>query len=267
MIWFPRGQLMSYKNILFEKQNQIAKITLNIPGKRNALNLEIRLELLEVLRELSDDSSIKVVVITGAGKAFCSGGDIGTMEGVTPVGGRVRLKKGQRLIKAMVEMEKPLIASVNGIAAGAGLSMALACDFIIASEEAKFTVPFVRIGLVPDWGLYYFLPLRVGVSKAKELMFLGETIDAQEAGRIGLVNRVVAAERLQEEVYSLGRRLADGPGQAYSMIKAALNRWPSSLEAFMEMESTMQAVAFSSQDFKEGRKAFLERREPKFTGE
>ncbi len=257
---------MDYKHILFEETDHIARITLNIPEKRNALNLEIRSELLDAFRHAAEEDSIKVLVITGAGKAFCSGGDLGTMEGVTPVAGRVRLKKGQRLIKAMVELEKPIIGAINGVTAGAGVSIALACDILIASEEAKFVIPFTRLGLVPDWGQFYFLPLRVGIARAKELMFMAETIDAREADRLGLVNRVVPAGELEEAVLALASRLARGPTQAYAMIKAALNRWPASLESLLELESTMQAIAFGSDDFDEGRKAFLEKRRPFFHG-
>jgi 2-(1,2-epoxy-1,2-dihydrophenyl)acetyl-CoA isomerase len=257
---------MDYKHILFEETDHIARITLNIPEKRNALNLEIRSELLDAFRRVAEEDSIKVLVITGAGKAFCSGGDLGTMEGVTPVAGRVRLKKGQRLIKAMVELEKPIIGAINGITAGAGVGIALACDILIASEEAKFVIPFTKLGLVPDWGQFYFLPLRVGIARAKELMFMAETIDAREADRLGLVNRIVPAEKLEEEVLALAARLARGPTQAYAMIKAALNRWPASLESLLELESTMQAVAFGSDDFDEGRKAFLAKSKPVFHG-
>ncbi len=257
---------MDFKYILFQEKDHIAKITLNIPEKRNALNLEIRSELLDAFRRVGDEDSIKVLVITGAGKAFCAGGDLGSMEGVTPVGGRVRLKKGQRLIKAMVELEKPISGAINGNAAGAGVSIALACDILIASEEAKFVIPFTKIGLVPDWGQFYFLPLRVGIARAKELMFMAEMIDAREAERLGLVNRIVPAEKLEEEVLAFATRLARGPSQSYAMIKSALNRWPASLESFLELESTMQAVAFSSHDFDEGRKAFLEKRKPVFNG-
>jgi 2-(1,2-epoxy-1,2-dihydrophenyl)acetyl-CoA isomerase len=257
---------MDYKHILFEETDHIARITLNIPEKRNALNLEIRSELLDAFRRVAEEDSIKVLVITGAGKAFCSGGDLGTMEGVTPVAGRVRLKKGQRLIKAMVELEKPIIGAINGITAGAGVGIALACDILIASEEAKFVIPFTKLGLVPDWGQFYFLPLRVGIARAKELMFMAEAIDAREADRLGLVNRIVPAEKLEEEVLALAARLARGPTQAYAMIKAALNRWPASLESLLELESTMQAVAFGSDDFDEGRKAFLAKSKPVFHG-
>ncbi len=257
---------MAFRYILFHIEDHIAKITLNIPETRNALNLEIRSELLDVFEQVRDDDLVKVVVITGTGKAFCSGGDLRTMEGVKPVDGRMRLKKGQRLIKAMVDLEKPIIGAINGIAAGAGISIALACDILIASKDAKFVIPFTKIGLVPDWGQFYFLPLRVGIARAKELMFTGDMIDADEAERLGLVNRVVPAGEVQEEALAFGARLAKGPSQSYAMIKAALNRWPASLESFLELESTMQAVALSSQDFDEGRKAFLEKRKPVFSG-
>lgn len=257
---------MGFRYILFEKENRIAKITLNMPEAMNALNLEVRVELLEVFRQLSDDDSTKVVMLTGAGKAFCAGGDIRTMEGLTAVAGRVRLKKGQRLIKAMFELEKPIIAVINGVAAGAGVSLALASDILIASEEAKFLFSFVNVGIIPDWGEYYFLPLRIGVARAKELMFTGGPVTAGEAERIGLINRAVPHDKLEEEAYSLATRLANGPTQSYAMIKAALNRWPASLETFLEMESTMQAVAFSTEDFDEGTRAFLEKRKPVFHG-
>lgn len=257
---------MEYKYLLFEKKNHIAKISLNIPETKNALNLKVREDLLEILTTLRDDDSVHVVILTGTGTAFCAGGDLRTMEDVTPVAGRIRLKKGQRLIKSMVELEKPIIAAINGTAAGAGVSLALASDILLASEKAKFFISFTRVGLIPDWGQYYFLPLRVGLTKAKELMFTGDPVDAKEAERIGLINRAVPHERLEEEAYSLAERLASGPTQAYAMIKAALNRWPANLETFLEMESVMQAVAFDSQDFEEGRRAFLEKRTPRFKG-
>ena len=257
---------MEYKYLLFEKKNHIAKISLNIPETKNALNLEVREDLLEILTALRDDDSVNVVILTGTGAAFCAGGDLGTMEDVTPVAGRIRLKKGQRLIKAMVELEKPIIAAINGTAAGAGVSLALASDILIASETARFVISFTRVGLIPDWGQYYFLPLRVGITKTKELMLTGDPIDAKEAARIGLINRVVPHERLEEEVNSFAERLAHGPTQSYAMIKAALNRWPASLETFLEMESVMQAVAFNSDDFEEGRRAFFEKRAPRFKG-
>jgi len=257
---------MEYRYLLFEKKNHIAKISLNMPETKNALNLEVREDLLEILTALRDDDSVHVVILTGTGRAFCAGGDLRTMEDVTPVAGRIRLKKGQRLIKSMVELEKPIIAAINGTAAGAGVSLALASDILLASETAKFFISFTRVGLTPDWGQYYFLPLRVGITKTKELMLTGDPVDAKEAVRIGLINRVVPHDRLEAEAYSLAERLSRGPTQSYAMIKAALNRWPASLENFLEMESVMQAVAFGSDDFEEGRRAFLEKRAPQFKG-
>ena len=188
------------------------------------------------------------------------------MEGETAVSGRLRLKRGHGLIKAMLGLEKPIIGAINGIAAGAGVSIALACDFLVVSEEARFAVSFSKIGLVPDLGLYYLLPLRIGVPRAKELMFFGDVIDARRAETLGMVNRVVPAEKLEEEVQALARRLVQGPSQSYAMIKSALNHWPAHLDSFLEIEATQQAVAFSSDDFEEGRKAFLEKRKPIFQG-
>lgn len=215
---------MSFKYLLFEKENHIAKITLNMPETKNALNLEVQVEILDLLGQISDDDSIKVVMLTGTGNAFCAGGDIRTMKGVTAITGRARLKKGQRLIKAMFELEKPIIAVINGVAAGAGVSLALASDILIASEKATFFFSFVNIGIIPDWGEYYFLPLLVGLARAKELMLTGRSVTAREAERIGLINRAVPPDKLEEEAYSLATRLANGHTQAYAMIKAALNR-------------------------------------------
>ncbi|MBW1709734.1 MAG: enoyl-CoA hydratase/isomerase family protein [Deltaproteobacteria bacterium] len=258
---------MDFKQILVKKENQIVRVTLNNPKAGNALNLELRLELIEFFQRISEDESARVVVVSGAGKNFCAGGDIRTMEGVTPVAGRLRLKTGQRLVKAMIGLEKPIIGAIHGAVAGAGASVALACDILIASEKTRILMPYVNIGLIPDWGLFYFLPLRVGMTRAKELMLTGDPIDAQEADRIGLINRVVSPEKLEEEAMAMAARLASGPSQAQAMIKSALNRWPADLETLLEMESTMQAVAFSSQDFDEGRRAFLEKRKPEFRGE
>ncbi|MBU2550859.1 MAG: enoyl-CoA hydratase/isomerase family protein [Proteobacteria bacterium] len=257
---------MNFKHLLYDRKNGLAKVVINNPEKRNALHLELRYELIDLFAGLRDDDDVKAVLLTGAGGHFSSGGDIQTMEGVTAVAGRRRLKTGQRLVRAMVELEKPIVTAVRGFAAGAGASIALASDFIIASEEARFSLGFVRIGLVPDWGLFYFLPLRIGLTRAKELMMTGDPIKAPEAERIGLINKVVPDDKLDEEAEAWAARFASGPGQALAMIKMALNRLPTSLEALMEMESTMQSVAFTSDDFDEGRRSFLEKRKPDFKG-
>lgn len=258
---------MKYTTILVDRIDGILKITLNLPERLNALDLVMREELKEVFLEARDDRSVRVVVVFGAGEAFCAGGDIGTMQGVDAPAGRERLKRIQQLVGLMVELEKPIIAAVNGFATGAGLNLALACDMIIASDRAKFRESFVMIGLIPDLGGFYFLPLRVGVPKAKELMMTGRMLDAQEAESMGLVNRVVPHQDLEKETMDLARGLAGGPGRAYAMIKSALKLWPSSLQTLMELEANLQAVAFATRDFDEGRQAFLEKRKPKFTGE
>ena len=257
---------MDFKAIIFDQQDHIAKITLNRPEKKNALSRDMQMELMQVLGAIREDESAKVVILTGAGDAFCSGGDIDTFGEMTTVNTRKRLQRSKNLVESIVDLEKPVIAAINGFAVGAGMNIALACDILIASEAAKFGEVFVRIGAIPDLGGHYFLPLRVGVAKAKELMFTGDIIDAQEALSIGVVNRVVPHEKLEETTLAFAARLARGPSQSYAMIKTALNHWPASLKTFLGMESNMQAVAFSSADFDEGRRAFLEKRQPVFSG-
>jgi 2-(1,2-epoxy-1,2-dihydrophenyl)acetyl-CoA isomerase len=256
-----------YTTIILEKKDAIAKVTLNIPEKLNPLDLVMREELKDVFSDIGKDKTIKVVVITGAGKAFCAGGDVTTMEGIKAPAGRDRMKSVQEIVRLMTTLEKPIIAAVNGFATGAGLNIALACDIIIASENAKFRESFVMIGLIPDLGGFYSLPLRVGVPRAKELMFTGRLFDAREADAIGLVNKVVPHAELETEVMELARQLANGPSRVYAMIKSALNLWPMNFQAFLELEANLQSVAFATQDFDEGRRAFLEKRKPSFTGE
>lgn len=258
---------MTYSTILVEKKDNIAKITLNLPDKLNALDLVMREELKEEIFSYQTDPDVKVVVITGAGRAFCAGGDIATMKGVESPAGRDRLKNVQKLVKYMVELEKPIISAVNGAATGAGFHIALASDIIIASEKAKFAESFAKIGLIPDMGGFYFLPLRIGVHRAKELMFTGRLFDAAEADRMGLLNKLVPHEQLEEETMALAQSLAQGPGRSYAMTKSALNNWPASLQTMLEIEANMQSISFATRDFQEGMNAFLEKRKAAFTGE
>jgi 2-(1,2-epoxy-1,2-dihydrophenyl)acetyl-CoA isomerase len=257
---------MPYETIIVEKQGVILRITMNIPDKLNPLDLVMREELKDAFAAAGKDAAVRVVVITGAGKAFCAGGDITTMAGLKAPAGRDRLKNVQELTRLMVSLEKPIIAAVNGFATGAGLHIALASDMIIASENAKFRESFALIGLIPDMGGFYFLPLRVGLPKAKELMMTGRLFDAREAAEMGLVNKVVPHEELEKEVAELASQLAAGPGRVYAMIKSALNLWPASLPTLMEVEANLQAIAFETQDFDEGRRSFMEKRKPRFTG-
>jgi 2-(1,2-epoxy-1,2-dihydrophenyl)acetyl-CoA isomerase len=258
---------MAYDTIRVERKEGIATVTLNRPQQMNALDLVMRKELISALTDLSGDASVRVLVLTGAGKAFCSGGDITTMDGVTAPAGRDRMKYVHQIIRLMMEMPKPVIASINGVAVGAGLNVALAADIVIASENARFRESFVNIGLIPDFGGLYTLPLRVGLPKAKELMMTGRMIEAQEAESMGLVSRVVPHDLLKEETDKLAAVFAQGPTRVYAMIKSALNLWPMSLQAYLELEANMQGIAFATKDFEEGKKAFRERRKPVFTGE
>ena len=257
---------MSENDILVEKKNGLAKVTLNIPEKRNALTMDRAMRLVDIFESFRDDATIKVIVLTGSGKAFSAGGDVTTMLDETAVNGRRRLKKGQRLVKTMNALEKPIIAAVNGVTAGAGVSIALASDIIIASDKAKFIISQIKIGLTPDWGQCYFLPLRDGVARAKHLMFKGDPIDATTAERIGMVDMVVPHDQLEEEAMSFAGFLVKGPTEAYAMIKMALNRWPTNLETMLEIESTMSGIALSSQDAGEGCRAFMEKRPPEYQG-
>jgi len=258
---------MSYETIIVERNGGIATITLNLPEKLNALNLIMREELKAELGDLAKAADVKAVIITGAGRAFCAGGDITTMHNVTAPAGRDRLKNVQQLTRALATMEKPIIAAVNGPATGAGFNIALACDIILASDKAKFSEVFVKIGLIPDMGGFYFLPMRIGVHRAKELMMTGRMVDAQEAASMGLVNRLVPHDELMTAAMEMALSLSKGASRSLSMIKAALNRWPTSLEDILEIEANMQAVCFETRDLKEGIQAFLEKRPPEFSGE
>ena len=258
---------MSYETIIVEQKDMVATITLNLPEKLNALDLVMREELKAAFWEIAKAADVKAVVVTGAGRAFCAGGDITTMQNVGSPAGRDRLKNVQQLVRAMVTLEKPILAAVNGPAIGAGFNIALACDLILASDKAKFSEAFAKIGLIPDMGGFYFLPQRIGVHRAKELMMTGRMVDAQEAASMGLINRLVPHEQLMETALEMARGLARGASRSHAMIKAALNRWPAGLEEILEIEANMQAVCFETRDFKEGMQAFLEKRPPKFTGE
>ncbi len=255
-----------YKTLLVEKAGGVLKVSLNRPEMRNALDLDMRAELKQLLAAVSEDSQIRVLILTGSGKAFCAGGDIRTMKVPFPdLVGRKRLKDLHLGLKSLIDLEIPVIAAVNGVAAGAGCSLAMACDLIIASEEAKFLYSFVKVGLIPDAASIYFLPRLVGLPRAKELMFSGKMIDASEALNIGLVNRVVPAEHLMPAVEKLASELARGASKAIALTKRFLNLSMSSdLESVLELEALGQDICFGTEDFSEGMRAFLEKRKPVF---
>ena len=254
-------------------EDNIAWLVMNRPEMRNALNDQMREEMLAALAEAEANTEIRCLVITGAGKGFCTGADLSgnrPAQVEAPHPGAVRnamRASSQRLIRAVWELEKPVVAAVNGVAAGLGAHLALACDIVVASEEAKFIEVFVRRGMAVDAGGAYLLLRRVGLARAKELVFFGDDLPAVEAERIGLINRCVPADRLQSTAKELASRLAKGPTFALGLSKRLLNRaLDSDLETAFSEESFTQSLVVHSEDIKEGMRAFLEKRAPQFKG-
>jgi 2-(1,2-epoxy-1,2-dihydrophenyl)acetyl-CoA isomerase len=258
--------------ILTEIHDHITTITLNRPEKLNAFGGTMREALLAALRAADRDPACRVVVITGAGRAFCAGGDVEYMSGLQR-DGKVEdfqklLQAGGDIVTEIAAMAKPVIASVNGVAAGAGCNLALACDYRIASETAKLGETFVRIGLHPDWGGTWFLPRLVGPSRALEILMTGRMVDAAEALAIGMVDRVVPAAGLGAQTLALASAIAQGPPLAIAGIKRALAAArTNTLRAQVDLESDHQSAAFLSRDAREGMAAFFEKRPPRFEGE
>lgn len=258
---------MTYTYIKEEVREQTLLIKLNAPEKRNALIMEMRNELLEALEKAEHDDNIRTIVLTGEGKAFSAGGDLAALKELKPLEGRKRLQASQPLMMKMLEIEKPIIAAVNGAAAGAGFSLTLLCDLIIASDNAFFVQSFVNVGLVPDFAAMHFLPTLIGMQRAKELMFLGERITAEEAEKIGIVNRVVPAEQLLDETMKVAVTMAKKAPISIGMTKKIMNDHVNrDLKTLLELEAQGQDICFQTEDFKEGVQAFFEKREPMFTG-
>lgn len=256
--------------LLYEANDGIATITLNRPGSLNALDEGLSLALQKALGEAGGDQSIRCVVITGAGRAFCSGADLRGLQEASedmPSIGDVLRERYHPIVLTIVEMEKPVIASVNGIAAGAGASLALTCDFRVAGDQAAFFQAFIRVGLVPDSGANYLLPHLVGYTKAVELAMLGDMVSAEEAHRIGLVTTVVPAAELEAQTRALAERLASGPTRALALTKKALRFGATNdLAATLEYEADLQSQIGITHDAREGVTAFLEKRAPAFEG-
>lgn len=256
--------------VLLKVEDGVAVATLNRPEAFNALDLDMRLRLRQLFESFAYDKEVRVVVVTGAGRAFCAGGDVGAMS--QPRTGEKWKRHVQEnihpVLRAMVNLEKPVIAMVNGVAAGGGCNLALSCDLIIAADNARFGQLFLKLGTVPDWGGTFFLPRLIGTARAKDFVFTNRMIDAAEAERIGLISRVVPRDKLEATVMGIARDLAHGPGRALGLAKTMLNRsLGSDLNAVLALEADAVGLCMVSHDFREGVAAFAEKRPPKFTGE
>ncbi|MBL7844158.1 MAG: enoyl-CoA hydratase/isomerase family protein [Cyclobacteriaceae bacterium] len=260
--------MSTFQFLKYTVNEGIAFITLNRPEVYNALNDEITFELQDALKTVAKDDQVRVVVLTGEGKAFCSGQDLKAASGNQKRSFLQSLhKRYNPIIRAMRELPKPIIGRVNGVAAGAGCSLALACDVIVAAEEATFIEVFINIGLVPDSGSSYFLPRMVGTVKAFEMCSTGSRVGATEALSIGLINKVVPMTQLDEAVKSYTDYYAKAPTKSIGIIKKMLNKSTStSLNDMLEYEAYCQEIAGTSNDYREGVSAFLEKRKPVFTG-
>jgi 2-(1,2-epoxy-1,2-dihydrophenyl)acetyl-CoA isomerase len=260
--------MTNYQFLRYTCVEGVATISLYRPEVYNALNDEITFELQDALNQVSKDDGVRVVVMTGEGKAFCSGQDLKASSADAKRSFLDSLhKRYNPIIRAMRNLPKPIVCRLNGVAAGAGCSIVLACDMIIASEEASLIEVFVNIGLVPDSGSSFFLPRLVGMARAFELCALGSKIKATEAVSMGLINKAVPAEKLDEAVNELAARFAQAPTKAIGLIKKMLNKSAvSTLDEMLDYEAYCQEIAGSSADYREGVIAFVEKRKPAFTG-
>jgi 2-(1,2-epoxy-1,2-dihydrophenyl)acetyl-CoA isomerase len=263
---------MSFSTLLFDVEKGVATVTLNRPDVLNAFNAEMRAELTAGFRQILEDDSIRAVILTAAGRGFSAGQDLrerldAYQAGKPPVLGETLRQEYNPLILAMRMLPKPIVGAINGIAAGAGCSLALACDLRIASSEASFLQAFTRIGLVPDSGSSFFLPQLIGPTRAAEMIFLAEPMSAARALELGLVNRVVPADELMTAARELALKLAQLPTKAIGQAKRQLNlALTAPLDAVLEEEASGQALASQTNDHLEGVRAFLEKRAPHFTG-
>lgn len=259
---------MNFANLLYENQDGIAVITMNRPKALNALNQETLDELNQVADMLAKDSSVQVVILTGSGdKAFVAGADIAQMQSMSAMEGRNFGKLGQAVFNKLENLPQPVIAAVNGFALGGGCELAMACDIRIASEKAKFGQPEVTLGITPGFAGTQRLPRLVGKGRAKQLLYTGDVIDAQEAYRIGLVNVVVPAEELMTAARAMSQKIQSRAAVAVQLCKAAVNEGlDTDLETGTAYEAEVFGLCFATADQKEGMVAFVEKRKAHFTG-
>lgn len=257
-----------YNTLIFEKKENILKIILNRPEVYNAFNEEMLTELYDAFKKAESDSDIRCVILSGAGKAFCSGQDLKDFNEKKLTFRQALELRYNPLIKLIAGLPKPVICAINGVAAGAGISLVLACDYRIAAESATLTEVFINIGLVPDSGSSFYLPRISGLSKAFEMCATGDKITAAEAKEAGIINKIVYSPTLLMKLAEIkAKKFAGGPTKAIGMIKQTLNKsFESGLEKLLEEESINQEIAGNTEDFKEGIASFLEKRKPVYKG-
>jgi 2-(1,2-epoxy-1,2-dihydrophenyl)acetyl-CoA isomerase len=264
-----RAREPSFENLRYDVADQVATITLNRPDALNSLTVPLKRELLAAIQGAGRDRGVRVVVLTGAGRAFCAGQDL--RERLDPDAAPLAVEVRERynpLIRAMTSLEKPIIGAINGVAAGAGASLAFGCDIRVAADSASFVLGFGRVGLVPDSGATWFLPRLVGASKALELSLTNEPLSATAAEQFGLVARVVRPDELADAAHDLAVRLATAAPRALALTKRALRRaLDASLDETLEYEADLQGIAGRTRDHAEGIAAFLEKRQAAFEGE
>ena len=258
---------MTYDNILFDVSDRIATVTLNRPDAMNATTDELYREFQHALGRIASDPDIGCAILTGAGRGFCAGADLkARKDDATPLERRDRHRWILHdIVTPLVNIEKPVIAAVNGAAAGAGFNIALACDFIIASDKASFMQAFAKVGLVPDLGGMYLLGRVIGINKAKELCFTARKVPAEEARELGIVNHVVPHDTLMDEACAIAAKIAAGSPTAMAMTKTLLNKASNStLDQMLEYEGFAQTIAYLTPEYEEGVRAFREKRSPDF---
>jgi 2-(1,2-epoxy-1,2-dihydrophenyl)acetyl-CoA isomerase len=268
------SQARQYETIYVHRTGAAATIALNRPDRMNAWSNALSADLLDALRGVAADDTVRAVMLTGTGKAFCSGADLreGMAEAVAN-DGRLDVEKAlttwyHPIVTTIREMPKPVVSAVNGPAAGAGLSLALAADLVVAKESAYFTLAFVNIGLVPDGGASLFVPARVGFARAAEMALLGDPVTAAKAVEVGLINAVWPDTEFEAKSQALLSRLSNGPTRSYAGSKRELNHWLySRMPEHLALEAQIQGEAAATKDFLEGVTAFLDKRKPAFTGE
>ncbi len=249
-----------------ETRANIRVLKLNQPERRNALSLELRAELIDAVEAALADSEIRALVLTGNGGVFCAGGDLSSMRGATSYSGRERLRRLHKLARLLTDGGKPVVAAVEGYAYGAGLSLALLCDQVVASETAQFCASFTRVGLMADLAALWSVPQRVNAGWTRRILMLAEEVDAATAGRIGLVDEVAPGGAALDRALELAARFAVGAPVAMAMTKHALARGPQPLQPLLDMEADLQGVLFGTEDLAEGCDAFLGKRKPVFKG-